>query len=379
MDLTKLREQINSIDDEIVKLYAKRLDLVKSVAEYKAANGIGVTDETRENEIIYRLSSKVQDGYKLYVKELYSTVFTTCKAYQSALINKSGTTADKLKVFLKEGARPFPVSATVACQGVAGSNAYAAATRLFPICETSFFKSFDGVFSAVDKGLCEFGVLPIENSTAGSVNEVYDLMRKYDFHIVKSVRLKINHCLAGVKGANLSDIKTVASHPQALYQCEEYVRKLGAKPQPAENTATAAKELALCGDLQKAVLCSEECADIYGLTILDRAVQDNSSNYTRFICICKDLRVYEGCDKISVMTSLSHKPGSLNKTLGRFAALGLDLTKIESRPIMSSPFEFMFYFDFEGNVLDEKIISLIAELENASDNFVFLGGYKEIF
>lgn len=378
MDIKELRDQIDVIDDELVKLYLKRMDTVAKIAEKKSDEGSSVNDGKREKEIVYRITKDLNDDFKIYVKELYSAIFTTSKAYQTVAINRTSETAEKLKKIYEAGQEKFPVSATVAVQGVLGSNSYAAATKLFPISDITFVKSFEGVFNAVAKGLCEYGILPIENSTAGSVNEVYDLMKKYDFHIVKAVRIKINHCLAGVKGAKKSDIKTVVSHAQALYQCGDYLKEMKVATVAAENTATAAKELAAKNDETVAVLCSEECAELYGLDILDRSVQDNSSNYTRFICIGKKLQVFEGSNKISVMTSLQHEPGSLNKTLARFAALGLDLTKIESRPISGSSFEFMFYFDFDGNVFDRKIISLIAELENSSDKFGFLGSYQEI-
>lgn len=378
MDIKDLRNKIDAIDDKLVELYLKRMEVVAEIAKAKADGGTSIDDGKREKDVVYRITKDLNDDFKIYVKELYSAIFTTSKAYQTVAINKTSDTAEKLKVIYGKGLEKFPVSATVAVQGVIGSNSYAAATKLFPICDVTFVKSFEGVFNAVAKGLCEYGVLPIENSTAGSVNEVYDLMKKYDFHIVKAIRIKINHCLAGVKGAKKSDIKTVVSHAQALYQCGEYLKELKVATIAAENTATAAKELSSKGDKEIAVLCSEECAELYGLDILDRSVQDNSSNYTRFICIGKKLQVFEGSNKISVMTSLQHEPGSLNKTLARFAALGLDLTKIESRPISGSSFEFMFYFDFDGNVFEQKIISLISELENSSDKFGFLGSYQEI-
>jgi chorismate mutase/prephenate dehydratase len=362
-----------------VALYLERLSLVGEVARCKADTDAPISDPVREKSIIYRLTKDIaDDDCKLYVKDLYENIFTASKAYQSALLHRTSPTALRLKAIIAEGQQPFPVSATVACQGVLGANSYTAATKLFPISDVTFFRTFEGVFGAVAKGLCQYGVLPIENSTAGSVNEVYDLMKKYDFHIVKAIRLKINHCLAGVKGADIGRVTKVISHPQALSQCAEYLKKQGFAVTPADNTATAAKELAASGDVTTAVLCSAECAALYGLDILEQAVQDNSSNYTRFICIGKRLEVFSGSTKISVMTSLPHRPGSLNKTLSRFASIGLDLTKLESRPLADMPFEFMFYFDFDGNVFDDKIISLIAELENSSDNFTFLGSYQEI-
>ncbi|MBO4251659.1 MAG: bifunctional chorismate mutase/prephenate dehydratase, partial [Clostridia bacterium] len=260
---------------------------------------------------------------------------------------------------------------------VKGAFSGVAAQKFFPVSDIVYVKNFEGVFGAVESGLCEYGVLPIENSTAGSVLEVYDLMRKHNFHIVKAARLKISHCLAAMDGATLSDIKTVVSHPQALMQSEEFLKGLKVRTEADENTAVAAKRVAESGDKTLAALCSKECAETYGLKILKSDVQTTDANYTRFILIKKDLCVYKGADKMSVMTSLPHESGSLNKILGRFAALGLNLTKLESRPIVGADFEFMFYFDFEGDIADQNVQDLIAGLENDSDNFVFLGAYKE--
>ena len=376
--LEDLRNQINEIDDRIVDLYLKRMDVVKQVAAAKTDTNKAVNDSEREDAIIYRLSKNVPDQLKLYIKELYKTVFHTSKSYQTAIMNKSSKTAEKIEQILNTELPSMPVSAAVACQGVKGANSGAVAKKIFPISDITYFKNFEGVFSAVEKGLCEFGVLPIENSTAGSVSEVYDLMKKYNFHIVRSARVKIEHCLVSKQGADIKSIKKVISHPQALSQCTEYLKKLGVEIEAVENTAVAAKIVSESDDKSIGALCSADCAEIYGLKILENSVQDSVANFTRFICIAKNLEIYKVADRISIMMSISHKPGSLNNIIGRFSALGLNLAKIESRPIPNSEFEFMFYFDFEGDVQDVNVRSLIAELENGSDKFVFLGTYKEL-
>ena len=376
--LDELRKQIDEIDDDFVKLYLKRMDIVRQIAQAKTDANTAVSDSERENSIVYRLSKDAPDQIKIYIKELYKTVFHTSKSYQATLMNKSSPTADKLERLLKSQPSALPVSAAIACQGVKGANSAAVAKRLFPISDITYFKSFEGVFSAVEKGLCEFGVLPIENSTAGSVSEVYDLMKKYNFYIVGSARVKIEHCLVAKNGASVKGIKKVISHPQALSQCAEYLKKLGVAVEAVENTAVAAKIVSEGDDNTIGALCSADCGEVYGLKILEKSVQDSAVNSTRFICIAKNLQIYKGADRISIMMSVSHNPGSLNSVIGKFSALGLNLAKIESRPIPNSEFEFMFYFDFEGDVADKKVRSLIAELENGSDRFVFLGVYKEL-
>ncbi|MBR1983099.1 MAG: bifunctional chorismate mutase/prephenate dehydratase, partial [Clostridia bacterium] len=335
-------------------------------------------DSEREDAIIYRLSKNVPDQMKIYIKELYKTMFHTSKSYQTTLMNKSSKTADKIEEILSRELQVLPVSAAVACQGIKGANSGAVAKKIFPISDITYFKNFEGVFSAVEKGLCEFGVLPIENSTAGSVSEVYDLMKKYNFSIVRSARVKIEHCLVSRQGVEIGQIKKVISHPQALSQCAEYLKKLGVETEAVENTAVAAKMVGESNDVTLGALCSSDCAEVYGLKILEKSVQDSAVNSTRFICISKNLEIYKGADRISIVMGISHKPGSLNNVIGKFSALGLNLAKIESRPIPNSEFEFMFYFDFEGDVADKKVRNLIAELENGSDKFIFLGAYKEL-
>ncbi len=375
--LSELREQIDVIDKELKELYLKRMTVAGEIGKEKAVSGNAVNDPEREKKILFRLTEDVGEDMKLYVKELYDTIFSTSKAYQNKFLKKTSASTEKLSEIIQAELPEFPVSASVACQGIYGANSGIAAEKIFPISDTTYFKNFEGVFSAVEKGLCEYGILPIENSTAGSVSDVYDLMKKYRFSIVKSVRVRIDHSLVALKGVSIKDIKTVVSHPQALSQCSEYLKKLGVKTVTAENTAVAAKELFESGDKTTACLCTERSAEAYGLDILEKNVQDSDSNYTRFICITKDLRIYKGADKISVMTSLAHTPGSLNRILSSFYALGLNLTKIESRPMSGAGFEFMFYFDFEGDITDPSVLGLIADLENNSDKFVFLGSYKE--
>ena len=376
-NLTEIRNNIDKIDDQIIELYKERMALSKEVGLIKAQTETAVHDGKREKEIVYRLSQKCPEEIRLYVKELYDAIFYSSKAYQSKFtVNNSPVKAEIDKI-IENPLEDFPVDGTVACQGVYGANSGKAAEKIFPISDITYFKTFEGVFNAVEKGLCEYGVLPIENSTAGSVLEVYDLMRKYDFHIVKSVRIQIDHCLAVKQGAELKDIKTIISHSQALSQCAEFVKKLGVKAESVENTAVGAKLVSEGNDLTVGVLCSKECATNYGLKIVEPRVQNSEKNFTRFICISKKLKIYKGADKISIMTSLAHTPGSLNKIVSRFYAFGLNLTKIESRPIEGSDFEFMFYFDFEGDILDPQVRNLIAELDNGSDKFVLLGTYKE--
>ena len=208
-NLEGYRNEIDALDDKIAELYKQRMEICRKVGEEKAKSNSPVNVAEREKNIINRVTKNVGDDIKVYTKQLFTTLFNTSKAYQSSFADNTSQTVNRIKTALSEGEKDFPVSATVACQGVQGAFSALAAERLFPISEISYFKNFDGVFNAVEKGFCEFGVLPIENSTAGSVLAVYDLMIKHKFYIVKSIKLPVQHCIAGVKGSSLKNIRTI--------------------------------------------------------------------------------------------------------------------------------------------------------------------------
>ena len=263
---------------------------------------------------------------------------------------------------------------------MAGAYSGIAADKLFELADVTYFKNFDGVFGAVEKGFCKYGVLPIENSSAGSVNQVYDLMKEHKFYIVKSVRLSVTHNLVVNKDTKKEDVKEIYSHEQALSQCKKYLEQFkNATIIACPNTAVAARMVKESGKKDIAAISSRECAELYGLKLLETNVQDSDNNYTRFILIAKDLEFYKGADKISIMTTLpQNSPGSLNKLLSKFSNLGINLTKLESRPIVGSSFEFMFYFDFNCDIKDKSVQNLLCELDNSTEQFTFLGAYGEM-
>lgn len=274
--------------------------------------------------------------------------------------------------------KEFPQKAIVACQGIQGSNSEAACRTLIPKAEIMFMNNFNAVFSAVDKGLCEYGIFPVENSIHGSVTDVYDLMKEHSFRIVRAVRQNINHSLLTKHCTNISEITEVISHPQALAQCSDYLKSLkGIKLTHAENTATSAKIVSESGRNDLAAIASISCADLYGLRIRKSNIQNTKSNRTRFICISKSEEIYHDADKISIMFTLPNKPNALCSVLTKFANLDINLTKIESRPI-GSDFEFMFYLDFEASLADDKVANLVKSLKNELEFFAFLGNYSEV-
>ena len=378
MSLEEIRKEIDLIDTELAQLFKKRMDCAKRVAEIKKSENKAILNRTREREIISRVTEITGKEIESQTKVLYSTLFDLSRSYQMQHITGAGSMEEKIKNALKNTPSIFPKKAVVACQGIEGAYSQLVCDRLFSLPSIMYFNDFEGVFSAVENGLCEYGILPIENSSYGSVNKVYDLMKKYKFYIAKSIKFRVNHALLVKKGANLSSNTEIFSHEQALGQSTEFLKNFpSAKITICENTALAAKMVAESQRCDVAALSSKDCAAIYSLEIADENVQDSDNNYTRFICISKDLEIYPGADKISLMLTTSHKPGALYELISKFSALGLNLTKLESRPIPGTDFEFMFYFDIEASIYDEQVIKLLSSLSEDSFQFTFLGSYTE--
>ena len=379
MNLSDYREQLDKIDSELVRLFEKRMEIAKQVAVLKSTTGKPVLDRGREREILSRVTDSVTEELQTYTGILYSTIFDLSRSYQRRQLKQdSGLEREILKA-QAETRDIFPTKATVACQGIEGAYSQQAVDRLFSLPNILYFQRFEGVFQAVEQGLCRYGVLPIENSLHGSVTEVYDLMKRYSFFIAKSLKLRVRHMLLGRQGASPSKITEIFSHEQALGQCGKFLKSLGnVKVTVCENTAVAARMVAQSQRDDWAALSSRECAALYGLSVLSDDVQDNDSNYTRFICISKGLEIYPGANRISLMLSVPHKPGSLYRLISRISSQGININKIESRPIHGSDFEFMFYFDLETSVGQQNIISLLSELSSEIEQFTFLGNYSEV-
>ena len=378
MDLKECREKIDGINGEMLRLFCERMEVCKSVAEYKQANGLPILNKAREREIIFEMTERVDEGMENYVKTFFNVIMDLSRAYQGRLMSSSGEVAEMLGKYRENAASGFPRRATVACQGVEGAYSQIACEKLFDTVNLKYFPTFRTVFEAVRDGKCEFGLLPIENSTHGTVTEVYDLMSQFSFSVVKSIKLRVDHCLLVKKGTVFSDIRRVISHGQALGQCSDFLlQHPEIVSEVRANTAAAAKEVAESSEEGIAAIASPACAELYGLERVADGIQNDRHNYTRFICISKDGRIYPGADRISLMLTLPHTPGALYNTLAKFNAIGLNLTKLESRPVPGSDFEASFYFDFDGSVTDPEVIALLEELNASCERFVFLGGYSE--
>lgn len=359
-----------AIDGELAKLFAKRLVL--------AEEG-DACDRAYERSVVSGATEGASPEEEAATRQFFSMVFGLSQARRRAFLAAGSPLAEKILEKAKEP-RPFPTRAVVACAGTEGSYAQEAATRMFPVPTILYFNGFEAVFEAVEKGLCPYGILPVENSAAGSVAAVYDLMVRHRFHIVRAMRLKVSHVLLALPGVKLGDVKEVASHPHALAQCSGFLKAHpGMKAIPATNTAVAAKTLAASGRRDMAVIASRECAELYGLDVIAEGIADAAFNYTRFICISKNLEITPDAGKFSMMLRLPHRPGALNSIISKFAAIDVNLTKLESRPVPGMDFEFLFTFDFEASPADPAVLALLSELSQdpAIEKFTFLGAYAE--
>lgn len=379
MDIQELRKEIDAIDTQLVQLFSARMDVAARVADYKKEHNLPIYVPSREREILQDVAQKAGPEMGNYARVLYSMLFELSRSYQSKRNTETTPLYKRITDSIENTPKLFPQSPMVACQGVEGAYAQIACERIFKSPLIMYFKNFDGVFTAIEQGLCQYGILPIENSTAGSVKKVYDLMIRHNFSIVRTFRLKIDHNLLAISGTKMEDIREIYSHEQAINQCSEFLKKFpNAKIIPVENTAVAAQMVAGSGRNDVAALSSRACEELYGLTCLASSVQDEGNNRTRFICISKNLEIYPGADKTSIMMILSHKPGALYKVLARMYVLGINVIKLESRPIPDRDFEFMFYFDLETSVYSEEFVQLMCELDDLCEEFKYLGSYSEV-
>ncbi len=368
--LAEIREEINEIDEKLLPLFLNRMRCSERVAALKRQANAPVLNPAREQEILDRVREKAGE-YGGSAVSFYSAVMAISRAKQHQMLMRAG----KLREMEKKATRVMPRTGVRAlCQGVPGAYSQKAALDFFSQSEIGFRASWKEVFEEVQAGNADFGVLPVENSAAGSVSGVYDLLMKYRFYIVGAVSVKVEHCLAaGTK----EKITTVVSHPQGLSQCSEYIEAHGLSQIEFSNTAAAAKYVAEEKPEHTAAICSKEAALEYGLVVLDQNIQNAKNNITRFVVISKEPILPEDAGKISLCFSLPHSTGSLYGVLERFAMSGLNLTKIESRPIPESNFEYDFYLDFTGNIHHTETLELICSLHDELPRFSFLGNYTE--
>ncbi len=373
MSLEDIRTQIDKIDKQLVELLKARMNCSLSVAKEKREKNLPIHHPDREQAIIDKVMLEGGE-FGSYISSVYREIMGVSKEAQQAELTPLGELASRI-VGAKDGIRE---NVAVACQGIEGAFGSLATHHLHKTGNVKYYSTFEEVFKAVENDEAVYGVVPVENSNAGSVTEVYDLILKYRFYIVSAAELAVNENLLGIRGADVNDIKKVYSHPQALAQSDEFIKAHGIEPLPYSNTALAAKFVSELGDKSVGAVGSTLAADLYGLDVIASNIQTIKNNSTRFITISKQLIIPLEANKVSVVFSVPHTVGALNRVLNRFCANGLNLTKIESRAAKNGLFDYLFYLDFAGNLNDRKTIALISSLADELPDFTFIGNYREI-
>lgn len=374
MDLQQLREQIDEIDAQIVEAYEKRMDISRQVAEYKISTGKKVFDKEREEAKLQAVRAMTHNAFNSHgIEELFEQIMSMSRKLQYQLLTEQGG-LNKLPFI---GVKELEKKARVVFPGAEGAYTQAAMQEYFGQNINSFHvETFRDAMIAVDEGSADFAVLPIENSTAGIVNEIYDMLVEFETYIVGEQIIKIEHCLMGLPGADISEIRTVYSHPQSLMQSARYLQ---GHPKwqriSMNNNAFAAMKVAQDNDRTQAAIGSAYAARTYGLTVLEQGVNDVKSNSTRFIVVCNQKIFLENAGKVSICFEVPHESGSLYHMLSHFIYNNLNMTKIESRPIEGRNWEYRFFIDFEGNLADGAVKNALRGLREETRSMKILGNY----
>ena len=379
MTIEELRARIDRIDSDLIRLYAERLETAAEIGKYKQEHNLPVFDPAREREVLNKVGAEAGEANENGVRALFSFLMAQSRTSQMLDRKQESELGKLIRRSVEETPKLFPEKAKVACQGVEGAYSQQACEKMFRSPAITYCKTFGDVFSAIESGECEYGVLPIENSLAGSVNSVYDKLLSRKCYIVRSARVKIDHTLLVKPGTKPEDIREIWSHEQAIQQCSDFLSQNKQwQVNVSSNTAAAARMVAESGRKDVAAISSGRCAQLYGLEILKTDIQNNSNNHTRFICISRKPEIYPGADRTSLMLALPDRPGALYQLLGRFNAQGINLTKLESRPVPGKDFEFMFCFDIDASVYSPAFTRLIEELDVTLEKCVYLGSYSEL-
>lgn len=375
MDLTKLRKQIDGIDKQIVELYEQRMDISRQVAEYKIETGKKVFDKEREEEKLRKVKSLTHDEFNSHgIEELFEQIMSMSRKLQYQMLTEKGSM----------GRLPFigvdrldAEVARVVFPGAEGAYTQAAMEQYFGKDVNSFHvDTFRDAMIAIDEGSADYAVLPIENSTAGIVNEIYDMLVEFENYIVGEQIIRIEHCLMAVPGTKMDEIKTVYSHPQSLMQSSRFLQEHASWRQISmNNNAFAARKVAEDKDRTQAAIASMHAADTYGLEILQEGVNRSSSNSTRFIIVTNRKIFLKDAKKVSICFEIPHESGSLYHMLSHFIYNNLNMNKIESRPIEDRNWEYRFFIDFDGNLADSAVKNALRGLRDEARNMRILGNY----
>ena len=376
-ELKQLRDEIDVIDRQIAALFQQRMDVTYKVGQYKVRNHMNVLDESREQEVLAAKAALTDDpAMQGDLTTLFEGIMSISRKQQRRLVQENDPWFDR---YLADRAqiRPPLTNPRVLYQGEPGAYADEAAALFFgEDTPREKVRTWEEIFLALSEGHADDGVIPIENSSTGSINQTYDLLARYGAHIVGEQVVKVDHCLMAPKGATVDSITDVYSHEQGLSQCEEYLKSHDWERHAMLNTAAAAKLVAQSGDISHAAIGSRRAAALYGLDILAEGINFNDSNYTRFVVVSPVMEHRDGADKISALFTLPHKSGTLHRIMAVFAVAGLNMMKLESRPVVGHNWEYLFFVDFSGDLASPEMDGIIRELTQTASGFRVLGNYK---
>lgn len=378
-ELDVLRGAIDEVDRQIVALFERRMAVTQQVGEYKQAHDIPVLDARRERQVIAnKLDCLQNQDLRTDVTLLYETIMGISRRQQRRLVQEGADDPAYSRIMNDIAAARRPVAyPSVVYQGEPGAYSEMACMNFFgENVQTKGLKQFRDVFAAIKSGEADYGVLPIENTSTGAIRQIYDLLTEYDCYMVGETTVRVAHCLMALPGAELSDIQTVYSHEQGLFQCESFLHEHPDwKQVPQDDTAGSAMMVARSGDKTKAAICSRRSADIYGLHILAENINSNAENTTRFVVVSPKMELHEGRDKISTCFRVPHQSGSLHEILTIFAVHGLNMVRLESRPVQGHNFEYMFFLEFTGDLLNPEMPAVLRELTQSTDGFRVFGNF----
>lgn len=377
-ELKSLRNEIDGIDRQIADLLQQRMGVTLQVGQYKVRNNMKVLDEEREAQVLAAKAALSDDpAMQSALITLFETIMSISRKQQRQLVQENDPWYDKYLQDLSAVRAPLS-NPRVLYQGEQGAYTEEAAVGFFgEDVHRDRVDTWEEIFVALKNGEADYGVLPIENSSTGSINQVYDLLARYGAHIVGEQTVKVEHCLMAPKGASLDTITHVYSHEQGLSQCAEYLKEHPHwERQSMLNTAIAAKYVAQSNDVTRAAIGSKRAAALYGLDILAQCINFNDSNYTRFVVVSPVMELRDGADKISGLFTLPHKSGTLHRIMTVFAVAGLNMMKLESRPMVGKNWEYLFFVDFSGHLTDPGMDAVIRELTQTASGFRLLGNYK---
>ena len=376
-ELKQLRDEIDVIDRQIAALFQQRMDVTYKVGRYKVRNHMNVLDESREQEVLAAKAALTDDpALQADLTALFEGIMSISRKQQRRMVQENDPWFDRYLADRSQVRAPL-TDPRVLYQGEPGAYADQAAALFFgEDIPRDHVRTWEEIFLALKEGRADYGVVPIENSSTGSINPIYDLLARYGAHIVGEQIVKVDHCLMAPKGATPDSITDVYSHEQGLSQCEDYLKTHPWERHAMLNTAAAAKFVAQSADPSRAAIGSKRAAALYGLDILAEGINFNDSNYTRFVVVSPVMELREDADKISALFTLPHKSGTLHRILSVFSVAGLNLMKLESRPVAGRNWEYLFFLDFSGDLDAPEMDGIIRELTQTADGFRVLGNYK---